>query len=171
MRFFWQMTAIRIQNRNGDFAVNRTTNCPLPPFWSMSVVVRKHYRVIITICKHVVSNNALPSRCIFVRIDKPPDLGIIVSALAVIQSSLGIVDIAAISQRIDLAMGTGCFYCITIRSVLIIRRGLAAGIDQSDNISLEVIVHRSTVLQHGVRRTIGIIEEVKDGIAVGLTTE
>ena len=67
--------------------------------------IRKTYRIVITIGKHIVSNNSLSGGSKSIPIDKPSRLRVVVSTLEVIQVRLPIVDVAPISQRIIAAYG------------------------------------------------------------------
>ena len=49
-----------------------------------------------------MSNNALASSCIAIRIEEPTNGGIIVSALEIIEASLGVVDVSTVAQRVDI---------------------------------------------------------------------
>jgi hypothetical protein len=46
------------------------------------------YRIITTICKHIVAQESLSCACVGVSIDESSDLGIIIPALEIIESSL-----------------------------------------------------------------------------------
>ena len=59
------------------------------------------YRVIPTVRKHIVSNNALPCGRIPIRIDKPTPPRVIVPALQIVQPRFRVVDIPAIAQGVD----------------------------------------------------------------------
>ena len=48
-------------------------------------------RIIPTICKHIVAQETLSGACEGIRIDEPTDGRIIISALEVIEPSLGVV--------------------------------------------------------------------------------
>ena len=63
------------------------------------------YRVIPTVRKHIVSNNALPCGRIPIRIDKPPPPRVIVPALQIVQPCLRVVDVPAVAQRVLCAEG------------------------------------------------------------------
>jgi len=49
----------------------------------------------------------LPSRGVLIRIDKPADLGVVISALQIIEFGLGIEIITPIAKRIDCADAAG----------------------------------------------------------------
>ena len=65
------------------------------------------YRVIPTVRKHIVSNNALPCGRIPIRIDKPTPRRIIISALQIVQPCLRVVDVSAVAQGVLFAEGGG----------------------------------------------------------------
>ena len=65
------------------------------------------YRIIPTVRKHIVPNNALPCGRIPIRIDKPTPPRVIVPALQIVQPRLRVVDIPAVAQGFLCAEGGG----------------------------------------------------------------
>ena len=65
------------------------------------------YRIIPTVRKHIVPNNALPCGRIPIRIDKPAPPRVIVPALQIVQPRFRVVDIPAVAQRVLFAEGGG----------------------------------------------------------------
>ena len=63
------------------------------------------YRVIPTVRKHIVPNNALPCGRIPIRIDKPTPPRVIVPALQIVQPRFRVVDVPAVAQRVLFAEG------------------------------------------------------------------
>ena len=63
------------------------------------------YRVIPTVRKHIVPNNALPCGRIRIRIDKSAPRRVIIPALQIIQPSFRVVDVPAVAQRVLFAEG------------------------------------------------------------------
>lgn len=63
------------------------------------------YRIIPTVRKHIVPNNALACGRIPIRIDKPPPTRVIIPALQIIQPRLCVIDIPAVAQRVLFAEG------------------------------------------------------------------
>ena len=55
--------------------------------------------VIVAVGKHVIAEQALAGGNKCVGVDEPPDLGVVITALEVIQPRLIIVDIATVSKR------------------------------------------------------------------------
>ena len=55
--------------------------------------------VIITICKHIVPDNALSGGCVGIGIDEPTHSGVIVTALEIIEVGLTIVDVTTAPQK------------------------------------------------------------------------
>ena len=109
-----------------------------------------------------MANNALASSCIAIRINEPTNGGIIVSALEVIEASLGVVDISTIAQRVDICQRARCGNDFPVGVIVVACDNVLAGVHNAHHVALEigdVIVHRAVVL-HGVGCTIGIIEEV-----------
>lgn len=60
----------------------------------LSIVVSHSNRVIIAICKHIVSNKTMSRSSIGIRIDESADVGIIISALEVVEPGISIVVVA-----------------------------------------------------------------------------
>ena len=50
---------------------------------------------IITICKHIIAQDALAGRCEGIGINESADLGIVISALEIVERGLGFVVLAA----------------------------------------------------------------------------
>ena len=63
------------------------------------------YRVIPTVRKHIVPNNALPCGRIPIRIDKPTPPRVIIPALQIVQPRLCVVDIPAVAEGVLCAEG------------------------------------------------------------------
>ena len=114
-----------------------------------------------------MSNNALPGRCIRVRIDKSTNCRIVIPALEVVESGFLVVDVPTIPQGVDVCQGAHSGDDFTIGIVVIACNNRAAGVYDVHYVTLEVghvVVHRAIVL-HGIGQAAGIIEEV-DGIGV-----
>ena len=58
------------------------------------------YRIIPTVRKHIVPNNALPCGRIPIRIDKPTPRRVIVPALQIVQPRFRVVDVSAVAQGV-----------------------------------------------------------------------
>ena len=124
------------------------------------------YRVIPTVRKHIVPNNALPCGRIPIRIDKPAPPRVIVPALQVIQPGFCIVDISAVAQRVLFAEGCGqrpgggqqIAPCV----VGVAHDARAAGIDEAGHVALRVldIEILCAVAVHGQRagRVVGEVQ-------------
>ena len=65
------------------------------------------YRIIPTVRKHIVPNNALPCGRIPIRIDKPTPRRVIVPALQIVQPRFRVVDVPAVAQGVLFAEGGG----------------------------------------------------------------
>jgi len=52
------------------------------------ITIFVYNRIIITIRKHIAANKSLPGACKLIRIDESAYLGVIISALQVIEASL-----------------------------------------------------------------------------------
>ena len=57
--------------------------------------------VTSTVGKHIIAEDALTSTGISIRIDETPHLGIVISALEIIQPGLYVVDIATVRSLIQ----------------------------------------------------------------------
>ena len=115
------------------------------------------YRVIPTVRKHIVPNNALPCGRIPIRIDKPAPPRVIIPALQIIQPRLGVVNITAVAKGIGCAEGRGhgagggqrIAPCV----VGVGHDARAAGVDKAGHVALRVLdveVLRAVVV-HGQR--------------------
>ena len=124
------------------------------------------YRVIPTVRKHIVPNNALPCGRIPIRIDKPAPPRVIVPALQVIQPGFCIVDISAVAQRVLFAEGggqrAGGAQRVAPCVVGVSHDARAAGIDEAGHVALCVLdieILRAIVV-HGQRagRVVGEVQ-------------
>ena len=115
------------------------------------------YRIIPTVRKHIVPNNALPCGRIRIRIDKPAPPRVIVPALQVLQPRFRVVDISAVAQGVLFAEGcchrTGCAQQIAPCVVGVGHDARAAGIDEAGHVALRVldIEILCAVADHGQR--------------------
>ena len=123
------------------------------------------YRVIPTVRKHIVSNNALPCGRIPIRIDKPTPPRVIIPALQIVQPCLRVVDIPAVAQGVLCAEGggqrAGGGQRIAPCVVGVGHDARAAGADETGHIALcvpDVEILRAVVV-HG-RRADFVIGEV-----------
>ena len=116
-------------------------------------MILKHNRVIIAIRKHIIPSQSLTSRDIPIRIQEPTSIRIIVSGIEVVESSLGIVEVAAVAQGIELSQD-----CVLVAYGQNIAPGIVGinshrvtgGAEKRGHIALEIgdgIVRRSSGLQ------------------------
>ena len=84
---------------------NFVNNCS--PCWPVSAVILHNYRIILAVGKHIVAQDPLTCRCVYIRIDKSAVLGVIISALEVVQPSFVVVDVATIAEGVEGAEGGG----------------------------------------------------------------
>ena len=121
----------------------------------------------------------MPCRGITIRTNKPSHLRVVVSAVAVVQPCLDIVEVTAVSERVnvcDVVFGCdGVSVCIgyaekfTPRIVGIISYGSVVAVDKPYNVALEignVIVSYGCCVTAGVqikaqRRTVFVVHEYK----------
>ena len=101
------------------------------------------YRIIPTVRKHIVSNNALSRGQIRIRIDKPAPPRVIISALQVIQPRFRVVDIPAVAQGVGRAKRrchcTGGAQQIAPCVVGVGHDARAAGGDEAGHVALRVL--------------------------------
>ena len=124
------------------------------------------YRIIPTVRKHIVPNNALPCGRIPIRIDKPPPTRVIIPALQIIQPRLCVIDIPAVAQRVLFAEGcchrTGGAQRVAPCVVGVGHDTRAAGGDEAGHVALcvlDVKIFRA-VVAHGQRagRIVGEVQ-------------
>ena len=124
------------------------------------------YRIIPTVRKHIVPNNALPCGRIPIRINKPTPTRVIIPALQIVQPRLRVVDVPAVAQRVLCAEGcchrAGCAQQIAPRVVGVGHDARAAGIDKAGHVALRVLdvkIFRAVVV-HGQRagRVVGEVQ-------------
>ena len=115
------------------------------------------YRVIPTVRKHIVPNNALPCGRIPIRIDKSAPRRVIVPTLQIIQPRLRVVDVPAVAQGVLFAEG-GCQRAGGAQLIAPCVVGIghdagAAGADKAGHIALCVldIEILRAVVAHGQR--------------------
>ena len=101
------------------------------------------YRIIPTVRKHIVSNNALPCGRIPIRIDKPTPPRIIIPALQIIQPRFRVVDVSAVAQGVLFAEGgcqrAGCGQRVAPCVVGVAHNARAAGADKTGHVALRVL--------------------------------
>ena len=101
------------------------------------------YRVIPTVRKHIVPNNALPCGRIPIRIDKPTPRRVIIPALQIVQPRLRVVDVPTVAQGILCAEGggqrAGGAQLIAPCVVGIGHDARAAGADKAGHVALRVL--------------------------------
>ena len=101
------------------------------------------YRIIPTVRKHIVPNNALPCGRIPIRIDKPAPRRIIIPALQIVQPRFRVVDVPAVAQRVLCAEGARQRACGAQRVapcvVAVGHNARAAGADKAGHVALRVL--------------------------------
>ena len=129
---------------------------------NMPRFIRKVRRAVPAICEHIMSNNALPGRCIRVRIDKSTNCRIVIPALEVVESGFLVVDVPTIPQGVDICQSASSRKNLAIGVIVVACDNVLAAIHNPHHVTLEVgdIIVDCAVVLHGVGCTIGIIEEV-----------
>ena len=99
-------------------------------------------RIIQTISKHIIAQQALAGAYQCIGVDKSPHCGIVVPTLEVVEVSFGIVDVSSVSQGIDCAKGVchgaGDGEDLTPGVIGVFHLYIAVGIDDRYHIALEV---------------------------------
>ena len=128
---------------------------------------------IIAICKHIIANNSLACAGVAVGVDEPMCYRVVISALEVIEPSLGVVVVASVAQRVDLRHcacgGEDVAPCV----IGIGSHRRAAAIDQLDHIALQVqdiVIGGKTAavvggIIQGERQPLIIIDEIQNRCA------
>ena len=117
-----------------------------------------------------MSNNPLASACITVRVDESTDGGVVVAGLEEIHTSLAVVVVGAITQRVDSCHTAGSRNNLAVGIVLIARNCCAAAVYQPDYVALQVedVVIVGTVALHGEGSAVRVIDKVYSYAAAGL---
>ena len=91
--------------------------------------------------------------------------------MQVIQANLFVVVVAAVAQRIDFSHGSGSGKDLAVGIVFIACNRCTAGIDQADDITLEVenVVINCAVVFQGKGPSVGIVDEVQNRAGVILS--
>ena len=133
----------------------------------MAIRVNTIRRIIVAVCKHIKSGKAVTGAYIAVRIDEPANLGVIVTALEIIEACFGIVIVAAVAERVDLSHAAGCRDDFSVGVIVICRDLIAGGINQIHHVALEignVIIGRccrTVAIDQAVRHTDVVVVEVQ----------
>ena len=96
------------------------------------------HRIVVAISKHIVSNKALPGTRAAVRIDKPADISIVISALQIVKLCIRIVVIPTIPQGIHIRHGTRDILGFAVWVVMIAGHLVSRAVDQLGYIPLSV---------------------------------
>ena len=72
-----------------------------------ALIVFMGHRIVEAIRKHIVAQQALSGTYVNVGIDKPTNRRIIISAIEIIETKLGIVVIASVTEGIEIGVGIG----------------------------------------------------------------
>ena len=132
----------------------------------MPVIINSGNRIVSTVGKHVIAEDALSSRSEGVGIEESTQCGVIISGLAVIQPGFFIVHVSTITQGIisgelviggigDVAPGIVIIGCIAV----------AVAVNQTSDIALCIqhIVQNPGVVLHREGPSILVVEEVHGG--------
>ena len=108
----------------------------------MSAWIYIHNGIVITICKHIESDNPSTCGCIAVSRDETTDLRRVISALEIIQSGLGIELVSTVAQRIligKVGVAAGNTQMVAPCIVNIGCNTVAARVYNARNIALQVL--------------------------------
>lgn len=125
-------------------------------------------RIIIAVCKHIMTNDSLPSAGITIRIDESADVGVVIAGLQIIELGIGIVVITTVAQGVD-GSHTSCGgENLAIGVIFVAGNCRAAGIDQADDITLEVenVVINCAVVVQGIGPSVRVVEKVENCVVV-----
>ena len=64
-------------------------------------------RIVLAVCKHIVTQQPQPGCNVAVRIHEPPPDGVVVPALEIIEPRLGVIVVTAVSEWVVLSVGVG----------------------------------------------------------------
>ena len=93
-------------------------------------------RIVRAVGKHIIANQTITCGSVLVRIDKPGDHRVIIPALQIVESRLGIVIMTAVPQRIDVRQATAGGYELALGIVLIGGHRVAIDILNAGNVAL-----------------------------------
>ena len=96
------------------------------------------YRIIETICKHIVPKDALTGGGVGVGVDEAADCGVVIAGLEVIEPGFFVVVVATIAQGIALRQGVGSGQDLAVGIVRVGRYYLLIAVQDRQNIALEV---------------------------------
>ena len=65
-------------------------------------MVTVYYRIVIAIGKHIIANNAISRRDVYILVYKPTNIRVIISALQIIHTEVSVVVIASVSEWVVL---------------------------------------------------------------------
>ena len=109
-----------------------------------------------------------------IRIDKPADGGIVISALEVVEPGISVVVVTAVTDGVDLADGSQATLSnqkVAPSVIFILCNGCACAVDNPDDIALLVqhIDVVGTVVLEGIGKTAVIVDDIQDIAAPTLT--
>lgn len=70
-------------------------------YGSCTATIHTHHRVVITIRKHIVTDNTCAGRYETVGVDESAECGIIVSTLQIVEACFTIVNVSAVAEGIQ----------------------------------------------------------------------
>ena len=119
--------------------------------------------IIPAIGKHVIAQEALAGGCEGIGIEKSADCWIVIPGLAVVHSTVGIINISAVAQGVIVQILVVCgIQNVTPGIVLVDAVGSTAGIDNPHHVTLGIqhVVQHGAVVLHGEGLTVLVVEEV-----------
>ena len=165
---FWGNTYFvrRATCQNNSANSNNKSNTP-----KMACRISTVYRIIATICKHIVTQEILSCRSKGIRIDESAGTGIVVTALQVVEPGFSVVVVATVADGIDRCQRTARLKNIAPCVILVLCNSCAVTtVDNTNNIALLIqnIHIIDIVVSAGKRLSIGIIDDIKGIITPGL---
>ena len=128
------------------------------------------YRVVSTVCKHVVPEEVMARGCETIRIQEPLNYGVVISALQIVEPSFGIAVVAPVAQRVDVGQAAGLGEHVAPGVVGILGVDRAALVVELDHVTLcvEHIVEGIVagkravpILPHSEGSAVLVVEEVQ----------
>ena len=153
-----------MRNGSNKRTSNCASNCGPSDNTQTTLTVFLFNWVIVTICKHIISNHTLPSGNIHISIEESTYGRIIIPALQIIEPCLLVVHITAIPQRIQLRKGTIACQNLAPGIVIVVCALHTIGGFEAYYIALQVgdVVVDSPVVDQRERRAVGIGNEASE---------
>ena len=153
-----------MRNGSNKRTSNCASNCGPSDNTQTTLTVFLFNWVIVTICKHIISNHTLPSGNIHISIEESTYGRIIIPALQIIEPRLLVVHITAIPQRIQLSKLAGRCKDLAPDIVIVVCALHAVGGFEAYYIALQVgdVVVDSPVVDQRERCAAGVSNEAAE---------